>query len=173
MTATVFVDTNVFVYARDTREPRKQQAAAAWIRRLWIEQSGRTSLQVLNEYYVTVTRKLEPALAADAAWDDVSALLAWEPQEIDRGVLSRTREIERHHSLSWWDSMIVAAAQMQNCSVLLSEDLQHGLVCETLRIVNPFFEGVAEERADYAAQPKPASRHRPRGRPRRAALATA
>jgi len=167
MNATVFVDTNVFVYARDASERKKQPTAAHWIRRLWMEQRGRTSMQVLSEYYVTVTRKLDPGLKPDEAWQDVGALLAWEPQEIDRGVLVRAREIERRYALSWWDSMIVAAAQLQNCAVLLTEDLQHGLVCDTIKISNPFAKNIAEEGPDYATQPKPASRHRSRGRPRR------
>jgi predicted nucleic acid-binding protein len=171
MTATVFVDTNIFVYARDASEPRKQSAAADWIRELWIEQRGRTSLQVLSEYYATVTRKLDPGLSPDDAWDDVSALFAWEPQQIDRSVIIGAREIESRHALSWWDSMIVAAAQLQNCSLLLTEDLQHGFECGIVTVRNPFIvngvDGVDEEEALYAAHPKPASRHRGRGRPRR------
>lgn len=57
MTDTVFADTNVLVYARDTAHPDKQAMAMHWLERLWREQKGRTSHQVLNEYYVTVTRK--------------------------------------------------------------------------------------------------------------------
>ena len=165
MNATVFVDTNVFVYARDASEPKKQPTAAEWIRELWIEQRGRTSMQVLSEYYATVTRKLDPGLKPDEAWEDISALLAWEPQEIGRNVLIRAREIERRFALSWWDSMIVAAAQLQNCALLLTEDLQHGLVCGTVTVRNPFADTVAEEQARYVAQPTPVSRHRARGRP--------
>lgn len=62
MSATVFVDTNVFVYARDASEPEKQAVAAQWVRELWTTQAGRTSVQVLSEYYATVTRKLKPGL---------------------------------------------------------------------------------------------------------------
>jgi predicted nucleic acid-binding protein len=166
MNAPVFVDTNIFVYARDATEPRKQPAAAGLLRELWIEQQGRTSIQVLAEYYATVTRKLKPGLSPDEAWEDVTALLAWEPQEIDRAVISRAHDIERRYSLRWWDSMIVAAAQLQNCALLLSEDLQHGLVCGTVKVRNPFAERVEDDRSAYAAQASPASRHRRRGRPR-------
>jgi predicted nucleic acid-binding protein len=165
MTATVFVDTNVLVYARDASEPLKQPRAAEWLHELWTDQRGRTSIQVLSEYYTTVTRKLRPGLPADEAWEDVTALLAWEPQEIDRTVIVRARDIERRHSLSWWDAMIVAAAQLQNCEVLLSEDLQHGWTCGTVTVRNPFVEGTEDARASYAASPAPVSRHRPRGRP--------
>lgn len=169
MTATIFVDTNVLVYARDAGEPAKQRVAAEWLRELWVEQRGRTSTQVLTEYYTTVTRKLKPGLAADAAWDDVNALFAWEPQPIDRAVIVRAREVERLHSLSWWDSMIVAAAQIQDCAVLLSEDLQHGWTCGSVTVRNPFAERIEDTRAGYAARHVPVSRHRRRGRPKAAA----
>lgn len=167
MAGAVFVDTNVFVYARDSSEPSKQERAAEWLRELWFEQRGRTSVQVLSEYYFTVTRKLRPGLDSDEAWDDVNALFAWQPQEIDRHVLENARSIERRYALSWWDSLIVSAAQMQNCDVLLSEDLQHGWSCGGLTVRNPFAERVEEARAGYATHAAPLSRHRPRGRPRK------
>jgi len=125
-------------------------------------------MQVLAEYYTTVTRKLRPGLAVDAAWEDVAALFAWRPQAIDGALLARAREIERLHSLSWWDSMIVAAAQIQDCAVLLSEDLQHGWTCGTVSVRNPFTERIEDTRASYAARPTPVSRHRRRGRPKTA-----
>jgi predicted nucleic acid-binding protein len=165
MNGTVFVDTNVFVYARDAGEPAKQPVAAEWVHKLWAEQRGRTSIQVLSEYYATVTRKLDPGLTSERAWEDVTALLAWEPQEIDRSVIARARDIERRYALSWWDAMIVAAAELQNCAVLLSEDLQDGMVCGTVRVRNPFADRIEDERSDYAV-PRPISRHRGRGRPR-------
>ena len=79
MSAPVFVDTNVLVYARDASEPGKQPRAAAWLAHLWREQTGRTSVQVLSEYYATVTRKLRPGLPAADAWDDPRAGRAGRP----------------------------------------------------------------------------------------------
>jgi predicted nucleic acid-binding protein len=173
MTAAIFVDTNVFVYARDASEPSKQPTAARWIEQLWIEQRGRTGIQVLNEYYVTVTRKLDPGMAPDDAWDDVRALLAWAPQPVDRDVVLRARDIERRHGLSWWDSMIVAAAQLQSCALLLTEDLQDGWACDGVTVCNPFEARIEDMQARYdATMPAPESRHRPRGRPRRKVLAS-
>ena len=60
MTALVFVESNVLVYARDAMEPARQSRAAYWISHLWNERLGRASIQVLSEYYVTITRKLRP-----------------------------------------------------------------------------------------------------------------
>lgn len=167
MSAAVFVDTNVFVYARDASEPGKQPAAARWIEQLWIEQRGRTGIQVLNEYYVTMTRKLDPGMKPDDAWADVRALLAWEPQPVDRDLLLRAHEVEQRYVLSWWDAMIVAAAQLQNCALLLTEDLQNGSNYDGVTVCNPFRTEVADEAARFVATPAPASRHKPRGRPRR------
>lgn len=79
MSAPVFVDTNVLLYARDAGEPTKQPRTASWLEYLWPEHLGRTSLQVLSEYYVNVTRKLAPGLPRDEAWDDVQALMTRHP----------------------------------------------------------------------------------------------
>lgn len=165
MIAPVFVDTNILVYARDASDVAKQATAEEWLRRLWIEQRGRTSVQVLSEYYTVLTRKLKPGLKPHEAWEDVTALLAWEPQAIDGHALARARAVEERHGFGWWDCMIVAAAQLQDCEVLLTEDLQHGLQCGGVTIQNPFAAAIAEPQAAYGAAPRRVSRHRPRGRP--------
>ncbi len=167
MTAPVFVDTNVFLYARDAGEPVKQPRAAAWLGHLWREQLGRTSVQVLSEYYVNVTRKLDPGLAADDAWDDVMALFAWRPQPIDEALMGLAREIERRHRLSWWDSLVVSAAQLQGCALLLTEDLQDGGVYGGVSVRSPFTLALGETIAAYAVVPVATRRHPPRGRPKR------
>lgn len=169
MTGAIFVDTNVLVYARDASQPAKQAQARAWVERAWREQSGRTSMQVLSELYVTLTRKLRPGMDAAAAWDDVEALMAWEPQPIDRPLMLRAREIASRYGLAWWDAMIVAAAELQDCDVLLSEDLQDGMRFGSLSVRNPFRTAAAEEPAGYEPVAGLALLHRPRGRPRKRA----
>jgi len=164
MSAPVFVDTNVLLYARDASEPAKQPRATAWLEHLWREQSGRTSVQVLSEYYVNLTRKLSPGLAPEEAWDDVQELLTWHPQAVDDALLRRGREIELRYQLSWWDSLVVGAAQLQGCAVLLTEDLQDGGVYGGVTVRSPFTLAVEEAAALYAVQPA-AARRRPRGRP--------
>src|SRR5512143_843552 len=167
MIAPAFVDTNVFIYARDAGEAAKQPLAIAWLEHLWRERLGRTSVQVLSEFYVNVTRTLVPGLSPDVAWDDVTALLNWRPQPIDDALLLRGREVERRFRLSWWDSLVVAAAQLQDCTLLLSEDLQDGAVFGGVTVRNPFVLTVAEAAAEYGSPPAAVSRHKPRGRPRR------
>jgi predicted nucleic acid-binding protein len=167
MTAPVFVDSNVLLYWRDASEPAKQARASEWLSVLWRERTGRISVQVLSEYYANATRKMRPRLSADAAWDDVRALTAWRPQPIDVDVLERSREVERRYRLSWWDSLIVGAAQAQRCGVLLSEDFQDGMLLGELTVRNPFLLKAEEMHGTYAAPVAPTSRHPGRGRPKR------
>lgn len=167
MSAPVFVDTNVFVYARDARNTTKQVRAADWIAQLWRDRSGRTSMQVLSEYYFNITRKLTPRIAPDEAWDDARTLFAWRPHPIDAVLLARAREIERRWRLSWWDSIVVGAAQLQSCALLLTEDLQDGAVFGGVTVRSPFTLDVREPAATYAVTPAAKPRHRPRGRPKR------
>jgi predicted nucleic acid-binding protein len=145
MTAAVFVDTNIWLYARDVSDPRKCEIARQWLSRLWEDASGRTSMQVLSEYYVNVTKRVAKPIGAEDAWEDVSAMLAWSPQPMDDAVLHRAHEVERRYRLSWWDCLIVAAAQIQNCSTLLTEDLQDGQSMSGLRILNPFEPRVSDD----------------------------
>jgi predicted nucleic acid-binding protein len=138
MTAVVFVDTNVIVYFRDATDSRKQQMAASWLDTLWEAQSGRLSFQVLNEYYVTVTKKLSQPLPASRAREDVEDLLAWNPIGISASLLADAWSIEDRFGFSWWDSLIVAAARASGSTHLLTEDLQHGQTVDGIKIVSPF-----------------------------------
>jgi predicted nucleic acid-binding protein len=167
MTGPCFVDANVLVYARDARDAPKRARAAQWIAHLWQERAGRTSVQVLSEYYAVATRKLTPRVPSGDAWDDVEELFAWRPQPIDETLLRRAREIERRWCLSWWDSMVVGAAQLQDCVLLLSEDLHDGAAFGGVTVRSPFTLTAEERQAAYAVTPTARSRHRPRGRPKR------
>ncbi len=168
MTALVFVDTNVLVYARDPRDAAKRSAAVEWMQMLWNEERGRTSVQVLNEYYDVVTRKFRTTVKRDDAWDDVQFYLSsWNPQPIDSEVLACAREVEIRHPLTWGDCLVVAAAQVQHCVLLLSEDLQDGAEFGGVIVRSPFTLRIAEEAGAYTLPPRMVSRHRGRGRPRR------
>ena len=80
MSAIVFVDTNVFVYGRDLTDEAKHRQALDWLAALWQARAGRLSWQVLQEYYVTVTRKLESPRERGDAREDVAALSTWRPR---------------------------------------------------------------------------------------------
>lgn len=155
MSGNVFVDTNVFVYARDLTDPDRQQRAEEWLKHLWRDGTGRTGVQVLNEYFVTVTRKLEPGFPREEAWADVQDLLAWEPRALDRTVMELAGYLSERYTFRWWDALVVAAARLEECSILLTEDLQDGLMTGDqktgeLRVMSPFLHppgGVTIDRA--------------------------
>lgn len=134
----VFVDTNVLVYARDTTEPTKHDRAREWLEHLWRSGEGRLSVQVLQEFYVTATRKLSPGMSQDDARADVRNLNAWRPVKIDERALEEAWALQDRFALSFWDALIVAAARIIGCEQILSEDLQTGQELDGLRVVNPF-----------------------------------
>lgn len=137
----MFVDTNVFVYARDKSEGDKQILAERWITSLWRSRGGRLSTQVLNEYYVTVTRKLSPGMAVSDARADVRDLMTWRPVPVTHELIERSWTVEDQFGFSHWDSLIVAAAQIAGCEQLLSEDMQDGQQLSGVKVVNPFVHG--------------------------------
>ena len=104
-------------------------------------------------------------MPVEVLWEEVSQYFARNPQEIDANLLQQAREIERRYRITWWDSLIVAAAQSQDCDILLTEDLQDGMNFGGVTVRSPFTLEVREAAAAYAATPRPASPHRPRGRP--------
>ena len=138
MTAPVFVDTNVLVYRHDGRDQAKQARAEAWYQFVWRLRLGRLSFQVLQELYSVLTRKLVPKFDLHEARALVRDLAAWQPVAADRALLERSWSLQDRYSLSWWDALIVAVAQAGDCRVLLTEDLQHGQMFGTLRVIDPF-----------------------------------
>lgn len=138
MTAPVFVDTNVLVYSRDARDAAKHARARDWVEFLWDTQRGRVSRQVLHEYYVTVTRKLKPGLEAEEARSDVRALFHWLTAIPPEVTIESAWTFQDRCSLSFWDALILGAAQSMGCGFVLSEDLPAGQELEGIRVLNPF-----------------------------------
>jgi predicted nucleic acid-binding protein len=138
MTDRVFVDTNILVYSRDASEPAKQKQALAWMTRLWSEKTGRLSFQVLSEFYVTVTNKLQPGMDPQSAREEVRLLLAWRPIPVEARVVEGAWRIQDRYKLSWWDALIVSAAQVSDCRYLLTEDLQENRNMGNVEVLNPF-----------------------------------
>lgn len=138
MNGDVFVDTNVLVYNRDAGERTKQPTAASWLEHLWESGRGRLSVQVLQEYYAVVTRKLTPGLPADEAREEIRDYSSWRPLVMTADLLDYAFAVESRHHLAWWDALIVAAAQTLGCSTLLTEDLQDGLDLDGLLVTDPF-----------------------------------
>jgi predicted nucleic acid-binding protein len=140
MTA-VFVDTNVLIYSEDGRAPEKQAQALAWLRVLWQRRAGRLSNQVLNEFYTNVTRKIKPPMQPGDARAEVRRYQRWQPWAIDHPTVETAWSVESRFGFSYWDALIVASAQTLGCRYLLSEDMQHGQVVDSVQILNPFLVG--------------------------------
>jgi predicted nucleic acid-binding protein len=137
MNARVFVDTNVLVYAHDEKAGSKQKVAKGIILGLRQTRLGAVSMQVLQEFYNTVTRKLASPLPKDEARAIVEDFAYWcvetTPAEIKQAFL-----IEDAARIGFWDAMIVAAALKAGASQILSEDLNPDQTIAGVQIVNPF-----------------------------------
>jgi predicted nucleic acid-binding protein len=132
----IFVDSNVFLYALDEADPKKQQAARKWRAELWKSRRGRISFQVLGEFYVNALRKRPTS--AEEARAEIRDLLAWNPVIADAALLEQGWKIQDCYRLSYWDALIVAAAKVSACHYLLTEDLQAGQRLDGVEVVNPF-----------------------------------
>ncbi len=133
-----FVDTNVLVYAYDADAGNRHDAAQAILVELWNGRTGAASTQVLQEFYVTVTRKLSTPVARQTAREIMSTYRAWPIHRPEIADVIAASELEEHHSLSFWDALVVTSAQRVGAHTLLSEDLQDGRRIGELVIVNPF-----------------------------------
>ena len=138
MTGKVFVDTNILIYAHDKDAGAKQRRAAERLRKLWDSKLGRLSTQVLQEFYVNVTRKIKKPLGLGLAREIVRNYGLWVESPISPRTIVRASEISEIWTLSFWDSLIVAAAEQDGARELLSEDLHPGQVIAGVQVVNPF-----------------------------------
>lgn len=137
MTDRRFVDTNVWVYAVDIADPAKRGAAVA---ALTGPAAGDLvlSAQVLGEFFVTVTRKLKPPLDVTEAAREVDRMSELHVVPLDARLVAAAIAGSREWGISYWDAMIIAAAQAGGCGVVLTEDLQDGATYGSVRVENPF-----------------------------------
>lgn len=135
---TTFVDTNVLAYAHDASDSRRQPVARALLEELWRTRSGTLSTQVLQEFYVVVTRKFAPPMARSAARRVVASYGAWPVIHVDTALILAASELEEQHRLSFWDALVVEAARRAGATKLVSEDLQTGRRIRGVTIENPF-----------------------------------
>ena len=134
-----FMDTNVLVYLFDADSPGKQARAQELLREEWDRLV--VSVQVLGEFYVTVTRKLGTPLPADTAAQAVDAFCRLKVEAIHPAMVRTAVSRSQSTRLSYWDALIVESALSSGAGVLFTEDLQHGQEIDGLRIVNPFHDG--------------------------------
>jgi predicted nucleic acid-binding protein len=136
MSARSFFDTNVLVYSDDKAAPAKQRRALDLLAQHRRAGTGVVSLQVLQEYFVTVTRKLR--VDARVARRKVELLAEFDVAFPEVADVLAAIDLHRLHGFSFWDALVLRAAKQAGCSVLLSEDMQDAREIDGVRIVNPF-----------------------------------
>ena len=132
-----FFDSNILVYLFDTGAPAKQRKAREVLTQHTLAGETLLSTQVLQEFYVVVTRKLATPLDPDAAYQAVRELAVMPSVRVDIPLILSAIQLSRSKRLSFWDGLIVQSALEGGASILYSEDMQDGQVFETLRIENP------------------------------------
>ena len=136
MSVRSFFDTNILVYADDKAAPGKQRRALDLVAEHRRARTGVVSLQVLQEYFVTVTRKLR--VDAAIARRKVELLAEFDVAAPEIADILAAIDLHRLHGFSFWDALILRAAKQSGCSVVFSEDMQNARAVEGLQIVNPF-----------------------------------
>ena len=132
------MDANVLVYAFDSSAGLKRKAAAELVQRLWDTGTGCLSVQVLQEFFVTVTRKVPQPLSIDEAAERVREFAAWRTFAPTADDVLAAIALHRSAKISFWDAMVVEAAAQTGCDVLWTEDLNDGQLLRGVRIRNPF-----------------------------------
>jgi predicted nucleic acid-binding protein len=133
-----FVDANILVYAEDRDAGIKHGIARDLVADLWRSGEGVLSVQVLQEFFVTVTRKMPRPLAPEKALAVVEQYLTWRVVENTGALLVGAIRLASAMKVSFWDALILEAARAERCECLWTEDLHHGQRIGDLTIVNPF-----------------------------------
>ncbi len=144
MSALLFVDTNVHLYAKDARDTDKQIRATEWLTWCWTQRTGRVSTQVLNEFYNNAITKFRTVVTLEKAREQVRMLRLWQPPHLDTYTVDGAWAMQDRFKLSYWDALIMSSAQQQGCRYLLSEDMQHLQQYDTVQVINPFLTTPSE-----------------------------
>jgi predicted nucleic acid-binding protein len=137
MSDVVFVDSNILIYAHDAGAGIKRDRAVEKLRQLWDSGGGRMSVQVLQEFYDNVTKKLATPIAHSPAREVVSSYGAWVLEPTTPVTVTRVIDIAALAQIQFWDALIVASAEQADATHLDSEDLNSGQTIAGVKIVNP------------------------------------
>ena len=134
----VFLDTNILVYAYDRHDPRKQGAAQSLLFDGLENESAVLSVQVLGEFFNVVTRQIKQPMTSAEAKEAIELFSNLLIQEIDLAMVERAIDTHKIYRISYWDALIVSAAERAGCKRILSEDLNDGQLYQCIPISNPF-----------------------------------
>ena len=134
----VFLDTNILVYAYDQHDPQKQTKAQGLLTTGIEQENLFLSVQVLGEFFNVVTRHIPKPMSSGEAKDIINTLRILPVQDIDRTMVKRAIDTHEMYQISYWDSLIVSAAERAGCGIILSEDLSDGQTYHNILVNNPF-----------------------------------
>jgi predicted nucleic acid-binding protein len=138
-----FVDTNILIYAHNPRAGQKHERARRLIEHLWSTGEGVLSTQILQELCINLRRKVAHALPTDEIRRLVRDYLSWEIVVNTPDSVIEALEIEAHYKISFWDALVMQAAETSGAAVLYSEDLATGQSYGTIKVVNPLTDSFA------------------------------
>ena len=133
-----FVDTNILVYAHDKSAGIKREKAKSLMIDLWHSKNGCLSIQVLQEFFVTITRKVEKPVVTAVASKLIEDLSSWKVHSPNAQDVLDAIQIQQNYQISFWDAMIINSAIKMNCHILWSEDLNAGQMFDFVELKNPF-----------------------------------
>ena len=136
----VFIDTHLWVYRLDRREPDKSRQTGKWLRQVARDHEIVVSTQVLIEFRSVLTRKFTPAMSVNDTRSALNALASFEVVSTDANLVLDAHELAAAEQLSWFDALIAEAAIRTRCEVLFSEDFSHGRRLGPLKVCNPFLD---------------------------------
>jgi predicted nucleic acid-binding protein len=134
----IFLDTNILLYAHDLSAGSKHEISKHLVEELWQTGVGCVSLQVLQEFYVNVTRKIPRPLEHNLARQLVADISQWRLHVPDVDDVLQAIDLQNSYQLSFWDAMVLHSAARLGCNKLYSEDLSHGQIYGDVRVINPF-----------------------------------
>lgn len=134
----VFLDTNILVYAYDVSSGRKHDIARNIVADLWNLRTGVLSIQVLQELFINVTKKIPKPLDIKTTRDIIRDFLLWEVVDNDGDLMLAAIDVQMKYQYAFWDSLIIAAAIKSGAAILLTEDLNNAQIIEGVTIKNPF-----------------------------------
>jgi predicted nucleic acid-binding protein len=137
MSDKTFVDTNVLIYAHDIDAKAKHETAKRVLQGLWSERTGVLSMQILQEFYVNVTRKIPRPISKESARIVVSTYATW-CIDTTHAEIASAFQVEDKWQIGFWDALVVASAVKSGANLILSEDLNAGQIISGVRVENPF-----------------------------------
>ena len=132
-----FVDTNILMYAHDTSAGPKHERARAVVEGLWRDRTGVVSTQVLQELSVNLRRRAGRPLDTKATRELVVDYLTWQVVVNGGDSILEALDLETRYQISFWDALVLQAAQASGAAILYSEDLSHGQTYGSVRVINP------------------------------------